>query len=430
MQATLFFASLAPLLPSPQEPAAGDPFQRHELENGVRVCILHAKDAPRQSTFTLLPLGFVTDGEGKAQYAHLVEHLLIRAVDPEGFEADGALINGETMASTLRVETLAPVERWRESIARQGRWLAAGPFDEAALEREKGRIAEEVENTVAGGFTHKWADAAWTQVVLHGQEHAAVRGDVASATLESATAYVRERAGLGQGALVVSAGPVDPAEVLEALRGELGKLAEKKASAAIVEPDAWKPGDREATWDLDARHYLEWYALPGEGADERAEGLVLARAVHLQLAMARKSLPTGAQVLANVLRLSPKERGLLISISLPAETDVAKVRQSVRTALDGALSKSSLSFAAHALANELALPDFAAQREQLAGRRGADLIEAQVALNYANLELQLDLTLPEILEVLAALDAERLVALGKKHLEPSKRCSLALDSRE
>src|ERR1043165_210925 len=111
---------------------ASDPFVRHALPGGAEVCVLELPNAPGTSVFVILPFGLAGDEAGHAQGAHLLEHLLIRGVDPNGLEVEGLRINGETGAATLRLEVLAPAEKWREALARPARWLASRKLDELA----------------------------------------------------------------------------------------------------------------------------------------------------------------------------------------------------------------------------------------------------------------------------------------------------------
>ena len=68
---------------------------------------------------------------------------LIRTTDPEGLVVDGIRINGETMHSGMRLETIAPAAQWREALERHPQWLAARRFTATSLAREKRMIAGE-----------------------------------------------------------------------------------------------------------------------------------------------------------------------------------------------------------------------------------------------------------------------------------------------
>src|SRR5262249_41091222 len=151
----------------------------------------------------------------------LVEHMLIRSTDREGLQAGGITFNGETGALGLRLETFADPRDWQPALERHVRWLMADTFDAKVLAREKENIASEEATTTAHGYSHKWAAAAWNQIVCHGREHAAVHGDVARATVDEVRDYVRAKVAPGDGVRIVAVGPVAPESVREFLAARL-----------------------------------------------------------------------------------------------------------------------------------------------------------------------------------------------------------------
>ena len=250
--------------------SAQQPGWSHDvLESGTDVTVLQVPDASMQTTFVFLPIGLTADAPHRAQFSHLLEHMLIRMRDADGLEENGIRFNGETTALALRLETMAPAEQWRRSIAKHAAWLAVREFDEDVLAVEKGRIAGEEASTVSRGYTHKWAFAGWNQIVNHGLEHAAVHGDVASAEIEQVAAFARSA--LRRSHLrVFSVGPVEPEKVVAAVRDELGGFASpaREPLAAAAEPA--RGAVIEATWDLDRTHLLQWYGVPCGSAADRA----------------------------------------------------------------------------------------------------------------------------------------------------------------
>ena len=88
---TAFFLLAYPWLAC--EARCADAWENFELENGVRVTLVHAPDAPRQHFFTFISGVLLGDGAGRTQFSHLVEHMLIRATDPGSLVADGIEIN-------------------------------------------------------------------------------------------------------------------------------------------------------------------------------------------------------------------------------------------------------------------------------------------------------------------------------------------------
>src|SRR6266436_5732997 len=63
------------------------------LTNGLRVIALQFPGSSNVAIFTYLPMGLASDGPREAQWAHLVEHLVIRSTVP----AASAQANAETL---------------------------------------------------------------------------------------------------------------------------------------------------------------------------------------------------------------------------------------------------------------------------------------------------------------------------------------------
>ena len=72
------------------------------------------------------------------------------------------------------------------------------------------------------------------------------------------------------------------------------------------------------------------------------------------------------------------------------------------------------------------MPDFAALRKQMEGRRGSDYLEGQVALNAATREMVIGLTMPELSRAFTALTPERVEEIAQTWLAESRRSSLVL----
>src|SRR5687768_16822952 len=143
---------------------------RRTLANGVRACYLHHPGAAGVSVFTFLPMGLCADDAGRTQWAHLVEHLVIRTTAPGQLRT----VNAETLPDHMRLDFYgASPADLAEGLSHHARWLRGLPFTDESLRDEPGRANAEIEHAARGMFTHKFATAAWNQVYRHG------RGDVA-----------------------------------------------------------------------------------------------------------------------------------------------------------------------------------------------------------------------------------------------------------
>ena len=405
------------------------------LENGIRATVIRIDGAPREALFTLLPLGLALDDARRAQHSHLLEHLVIRTTDPEGLSAPGLLFNGETQGTTLRLETLAEPARWREALARHERWLAARSFDAAILEREKTSALSEVETTVPRGFTHKWALAAWGQVARHGEAHAAVRGDVLRATVGDMEAYAKRHVGPGPGVRFVAVGPVAAGEIRAALESGIGKIAalpalEKTSPSGGARATA--AGDRTATWDLAARHYLEWYQLPDGGPEDRVAALLFATAIGMDPAIASAAKERGGVAFASADLVTPEGRHLAVSSSLAKDADPSRLRAAVRAAIGSILDPPpglpDVETRLRMLRTEFSgFPDFDALRKARGSAPGAEFLEANLVLGLVAVEESTGLQGAEIERALERLTPERVAAIAKSALAESERRSLVLE---
>ncbi|MCL4211198.1 MAG: insulinase family protein [Phycisphaeraceae bacterium] len=409
--------------------AAPPVVERFELSNGVRAVVVHVPDAPKQTTFTFLPLSLATDGPNEAQWSHLVEHLLIRSTDPHALQADGMEFNGETGPECLRLDSYAAPEQWRASIERHAKWLAARSFDADTLEREKVMIAGEERGTSTSGFTHKWAIAAWNQIIRHGLDHAAVHGDVAGASVESVMGAARARLPIDQSVLIATIGPAEPDAVRAAMQEMLGGLpvgmpdaSRKKAAAPRLE------GDVTATWDLPTRHVLIWWRLPDASPATRAA----ATALFMDAQMRLQTLKVGGEkpgvVLIHPVVNTPEGSCFIVNLRLAPGIDPAAARNEVVQAMNSGNPEMALRLGRMNAMNWGPAPDFAASRRNLQGRM-RDLLEGQWLLTRSMEEFNWGMPAEAIAGSLRELTAESIRPVAER-LRGAPTGSLVLEPRD
>jgi hypothetical protein len=428
-------------------PVAGnEPFAEWKPEGGPRFSVLEVKDAPRQGFLAFLPCGLLADEPGEAQFAHLMEHMLIRSTDKSGL-SDGAItFNGETGDVALRLDVDAPPESAGDALRKLLGWLQATEVDGDQLAAEKKNIALEVENTSRSGFTHKWALAAWNQVARLGQDHASVRGDVERATVDQVEAAIDAHVDLSK-VRIVAAGPLSLKQVKElagpllaqamglgALGGALSGLGAKRHEVdaekrkAKGEPPL-ATGDRVAKWDLPNAHLIAWYVLPDASADDAAEALALAQLLSLQLRQDAALAKQKIVALVSADAAVPAGRLLMLSASLPSADD-AKVAlaafDAAIAALPAAKAPSLDEYVRMAAAEFSGLPDWKALRKQAAGRPGANLVELQVALTIAQRELATGRSFGALGVAMKKVTGTRLEKTIAERLVPPKRATLLL----
>ncbi len=417
----------------PQSPAPARAFEVHRLDNGV---VFHGRQesaAARQSTFSFLPLGLESDRPGEAQFAHLAEHVMLRSTDPRHPRRADLGMNGETTTSAMRLESLAEPSKWRQTLQRHARWLLARTCAAKALGLEKTAIEGEERGTVPRGFNHKWATAAWSQFVA-GETHAAVHGGVADATVKQVEAYLQRRVDLRR-VQIFSIGPRPVAEQVEVLRqafagaAVLGKAkaaaVAKSEPAAAIEPLA--VGHHQRSWDLAARHYLEWYELPR--ACSKLQGQIIAQVVMSTCYQrpALREIP-GFGVAAYVR--SGTRGFLLLSCNLPEGTAVEDLRAAFRRGLSAAGPMLRMQIRGGMLSRQLlTVPNFAAQRQQVKNPRFRDLVEAQFAMNIGYACVRSGLTFDQLGAAYAKLNGARLAKLLAAAAAPERRVSVVIDRK-
>jgi hypothetical protein len=411
--------------------AATGPWVEFELENGIHVSLLHAELASQQALFSFLPLGLLDDAAERAQYAHLVEHLMIRSTDPVELELEGMLLNGETTALALRLESFSDLTNWREALDRHVRWLQAGTVDAETLAREQTLIESEEQQTASRGYTHKWALAAWNQVVRHGAQHVAIHGDVAEATAESSLAYLSDRVRVGPGVRFVSVGPLPLGEAREAIEKALSVFEGEPWAVSVpsLPPKAVRAVRQTvATWDLPGRHYLEWYPVPDESALDRVSADALALLLNIKMQQRGGLQAVGVLASANADLVTPEGRWVLITASLPAGVDPAMVQMEMKTVIESLGAGLEATSVVTQLTTQLTeLPDFAQVRKGSKGNPQAKWIEAQQAIFMIYAQMNMGLGLEELRAVYPRLTASDLVTFGATVMDVDKRSTLLLE---
>lgn len=446
MPCRTLLAVLALLFAAAPSRAGDPPFHETVLDNGLRVTVVEAPGAAKQGFLTLLPMGLLSDDPGQTQWSHLLEHFILRSTSPGTilYEVDGILVNGETTALALRLETFASPDRWRDSHRHHVEWLRAGGLApsaelDAMLEREKGVIAREVEGTSMAGATHKWAMAAWNQVVRHGAIHVSPLGDVERASTEEVITAVSRKVPIDGTVHIVSVGPVPVDEVLAAIRADFGGLtrvsAQKPPAPRTAAERLRAPTRIQATWDLPVRQYMEWYPLPDRDARDRMAADVLALAVNTRIQQRQTLASLGVQVLASADLVLPEGRWLLISAAVPAEVDVPRVRAELQTIYES-LGKNEIQLLVANMGEQIVdWPDFDAIREEVGANpeyahHAAQLqvIEAQqtLFLLYAQGNMGLDL---EQLAAYPSLTADEVMEFAVVALDPERMSTLVLEPK-
>lgn len=397
--------------------------ERFELPNGVRVMYFHVADAPKQSTFTFLPPSLATDDANRAQWSHLLEHMLIRSTDPDTLTPPGAILNGETMHNAMRLETFCNPDKWRENLQRHANWITARQFDAATLAREKTNIEGEERGTSERGFTTKWAIAAWNQVARHGITDVKLHGDVAGAALNDVQQYAAAQLPIDDTIMIASIGPADPKEFRAEIERLLADVAPMYVELKPARTDAKQmSGAFAATWELPTRHAMWWWRLPDRSAGVMASATCLGRAMRIRMQQLEKRDRLFRT--CEIYPVVPTPDGTLFIIDACLPADVADDAAAKAIAVEiwkvlheqlRELSQTGPKFVPVVYCGTMMVaemnlqPRFAVMRESMP--RNKDMLEAYWLLNAAMQEYAWGLPVEKLVMALWTVDIEALRAV-------------------
>lgn len=425
--------------------------ERFGLANGVQVVIAHVPDAPNQTIYTFLPRTLVNDDANRAQWSHLLEHLIIRTTDPLELSAPGIVLNGETTHTYMRLETFATPDQWKAALERHATWLANRQFDPETLNREKGQIELEERNTAQGGFTSKFAMAAWNQIVRQHLKHAKVHGDVAGAELKEVQAYAQAKLPIDETVTIATIGPTPIEEAKKEIERTVGALEMRHMkSHAEAAANTDLAGTFRATWDFPTRHALWWWKLPESSPAIRAAAAGIARALQMQILMSpnlhqlirqalvypRVDTPEGCFFIIDCCLSDPQPAEGKTPLDPNAAGAVAASQQAwalikplVENLAEGKPRHGAIAWCGRMIVQEMApKPDFELIRRQTPQAMGArDIAEGSWLLAQMNYEYAWGVPALEVASALQTLDEEAVKAvlervggdpIGKLELEP------------
>src|SRR2546430_6611920 len=279
------------------------------LTNSIRVVAVYFPGSTNVAIFTYLPMSLASDGPQQTQWAHLIEHLVIRSTAPGG----SPVANAETLPDHMRLDVYGDNSNWQEGLKHTADWLRGVPFTQADLDAEKPKVNAECDFTIKNFVTHKFAMAAWAQGYRHNQNHAAVKGDILKATLAEIQKYRDERLVVLTNVVVCAVGGIEPGKLLSAFTQKLGAI---QSNAKPVAPLKAHPGNREMTWDLDARHLVLTWPIPSLDHADYPALLVAAQWLNMQFFGDEGLKQLTGMTLAGVDLTTPEGNFFFVSASL------------------------------------------------------------------------------------------------------------------
>jgi predicted Zn-dependent peptidase len=200
-------------------------------------------------------MGLTSDDPNQAQWSHLVEHLVIRSTIP----TDSPEANAETLPDHMRLDFYGHTGNWQNALTHHRRWLEGVPFTEASLAAEKPRVIAECNFTARNFATHKFAVAAWSHGLRHGEKNVALKGDVTKAALADVQRFRDQRLAVSNHVTICIVGGVAAPEVFAEAEKQLGGLVLPGRRAPVASAGTT---NQHLTWDLEARHLLLTWPIP------------------------------------------------------------------------------------------------------------------------------------------------------------------------
>ena len=397
------------------------------LENGIRVVVVQFPESENVSIMTFLPMGLAFDGPDRAQWSHLVEHMVIKSTGVEDFK----VVNAETLPDHMRLDFMGTRENWREGLSHHARWLEGAPFPKQILKNEIQKANSECDFTAKRFATHKFAMAAWAQGYRHGLKHAAVKGDLARASLADIRQYRDARLVVLDKAVVCVIGALSADEARPFLAKRLGAI---RSTAKVPAPVQVHPGKREMTWDLQARHLVLTWPIPSPGEKDHAALMAAAQMLNMRLFTDSELKPLVGMALAGADLETPEGCLFQISVSLKSDVSFDKVLSKIRShlkALQGrGIPRKQMEMMGPSLAQQLsAVQDPSLLQGQMPSGVSPAMIEGNIGLQWGMAEFRYGAERAALVRNLNALTADDIRKAAGAHLAFEKASTCLLKPR-
>ena len=396
------------------------------LKNGVRFTYLYLPDGKGFSMFTVAPMGLAADDAGRTQWAHLVEHMVIRTTIPGDLEH----ANAETMNDCMHLDYYTTADNWHEALSHHARWLAGLPFDPERLKIEVGRANSEVDNTAQNLASHKFAVAAWNQAYRHGRDHAAVKQDLFDAKPADLQRYRDQHLFIPDRTVVCAIGGAPVKEVESAVGDAIGNLkSTAKPRAALA---GLKPRDAKVTWDVPSRQLMYTWPIPGPQEPGQYAAFLVAGPLLMSQASQDAELKTlvGPFVYAGADLISPEGAFFCLSATLKPGAPEAAVRSKFDELIKSLLASDELKQAVPLVAKQVAtrlkpemLNIFLSQAPD---EQQKYMAEMQFGLMWAVNEFHYGARRDATVNALEKLTGDAMRAVAAIHLTPQRRTVLLM----
>ena len=407
---------------SVSQPAGIQP-EEWTLENGIRVVVLPMPESENVSVFTFTPMGLAWDAPGKTQWAHLVEHLVIRSTHPNELKE----VNAETLPDHMRLDFYGSRENWQQGVSYHADWLSGASFSEETLEREKQKANSECDFTAKNLMTHKFAMAAWAQGYRHGREHAAVKADVRKAKLGDIQQYSDEGLAVLDRTVVCIVGGVDVKQAKSVVEEKLGAI---RSDAKVSGPVPVVEKDSEITWDLPTRHLVLTWPIPEHNEKDYAALYVAAQMLQMRMFNDSKMKTITGNVFAGADLSTPEGNFLFINAVLQSGASFQDARKAIDGHIEAMRLEESLGQApmfGKQLAYQLThVQDPAMIKKQAPANMSLAMIEGNIGLQWGMRVFQYGRHRSTLADNLSSLTAQDIKKAIDEHLSAEKGHALAV----
>lgn len=324
---------------------------RAVLSNGLVVLAAVERSSPLAAVLLLYRCGSRDEPPGKTGLAHLVEHMMFRgtAAFPAGAVDAvtgrlGGMNNAVTTPDTTAYYFVLPDGHWRDVLAIEADRMAGCILDCESLEMER-RVAVE-ERKMLDDDPESALDETVSELVYdtHPYRNPVIgrRQDIESLTLEDVAGFYRTHYTPANAVLVV-AGDVDPARVVDEAERAFGSLPSSRPATTAVAPEPPQRGPRRAVVRTSVRTkeiVLAYRCPPAAAEDSGAAELLPALLATGRSSRLWRALVAGSGVAADVsaARILSRDPGLLtISATLHRGVDLRRAEDAMLRELDAML---------------------------------------------------------------------------------------------
>ena len=390
------------------------------LANGIRVVSVYISGSSNVSIFSFFPMGLVYDGPGKAQWSHLLEHMIVRSPKPLSYTE----ANAETLPDNIRLDFYGSVDNWQQGLSHHVCWIKGTPFTEQRLQEEKINVNSECDVVAKRFATHKFAMAAWAQGYRHGRKHASLKGDINKVTLNEIQEYRDAHLVVLDKVVICIVGGID----VKALKPIIMEnFATVKNNAKMQEPVELHPGNLKITWDIEARHLMLTWPIPRFNEQDYPALMVASKWLMMKFFADSELKKSAPMVFSGADLITPEKNFFYISASLKPGVSSAAVGKKLQQHLQALSLDSANPLEAGMIGQQLSyqlshLTDPALLREQTPKSMTDAMIEANIGLQWGMHEFHYGSYRKALAKKLTTVTATQVQRVVQKYLT-SDKCS-------